>query len=118
MRAASREARDKKERMKAATKETVLSWLVNAVKAIEEKPAMVHYSFLVCGISNKLDGSENDLIRKDIPIERKDDSASASGSSGLSLDQVFADSDDEDEFDGFDAGDIPEIAASLDELVD
>ena len=118
MRAASREARDKKERMKAATKETVLSWLVNAVKAIEEKPAMVHYSFLVCGISNKLDGSENDLIRKDILIERKDDSASASGSSGLSLDQVFADSDDEDEFDGFDAGDIPEIAASLDELVD
>ena len=77
MRVASREAREKGERVKAATKETVLGWLASAVRSIEEKPTMVMYSFLVCGISNKLDDSQNDLICQDIPIERKDASDSS-----------------------------------------
>ena len=56
---------------------------------------MVAYSFLVCGISNALDGSQNQFIRKDIPIEHKDVSENC-------------ESDDE-EFEGFDAEDIPEF---------
>ena len=104
MRVASRAAREKSERVKAATKEEVVGWLASAVATLQEKPGMVAYSFLVCGISNALDGSQNEFIRKDIPIEHKDASENC-------------DSDDE-EFEGFDAEDIPEIAASLDDLLD
>ena len=99
IREASKTARETGDRVKSATKETVVSWLASAVDSLVEKPDMVRKSFKVCGISNNLNGSEDGEIRSDPPVPAND----------------FLDSDDEDfEFEGFEASDLPEYVGQLD----
>ena len=56
--------RENGEHVKTASKEQVVSWLLSAVNSIQDKPEMIMYSFLVCRISNPLDGSKDNFIRK------------------------------------------------------
>ena len=100
IREASKTARDAGERVKSATKETVVNWLVSAVNSLIEKPDMVRKSFKVCGISNNLNGSEDSEIRCEppVPVPASD----------------ILDSDDEDfEFEGFEASELPEYVEEL-----
>ena len=70
MREAAKTTIENVERIKTASKEQVVSWLLSAVISIQNKPEMIMYSFLMCGISNPLDGSEDNFIRKDIPRQQ------------------------------------------------
>ena len=51
------------ERIKTPTKDQIIGWVVQSNNGLGSNAAMVKKSFLVCGISNKMDGSENPLIR-------------------------------------------------------
>ena len=51
------------DRIKTPSKQQVLDWVVQSNTTLNSNSAMVSKSFLVCGISNKLDGSQNNLIR-------------------------------------------------------
>ena len=53
----------------APTKNDVVEWIVRAHALLDSQPQCVAKSFKVCGISNKLDGSENALIHcaKELP---------------------------------------------------
>lgn len=92
----SKVARDAGERLKAATKEEVFSWIKSAVNSLKEKPDLVRKSFKVCGISNNINGSEDNLVHSDDSVP-------------------FLDSNDEEEFDGFD---VEDLATALDKLND
>ena len=48
--------------MKTASKQQVLDWIVQSNKDLDPKEELIQKSFLVCGISNALDGSENNLV--------------------------------------------------------
>ena len=50
-----------RERIKTASKQQVLDWIVQSNKDLDSKE-LIQKSFLVCGISNALDGSENNLV--------------------------------------------------------
>jgi len=78
----------KGERIKAATKDVIVAWLVAATSYIAGKPDLVKRSFKACGISHALGGYENNLVRVD--------PESATG-----------DSDDEEEQAGYDDDDVP-----------
>lgn len=101
MRDSAKEARDAGAKVKAATKETVVSWLETAVDSITDNPRMIVKSFKVCGISNSLSGNESDLVRND----------------SIVMDTVhnpaYPESDDEEEFEGFSSDDLQ---AALDHL--
>lgn len=79
-------------RQKKPSEELILSWIAGAWQDISEE--MIESSFLKCGITNNLDGSEDDLV-----YEAEDDCSSE-------LDDSFArelfQSDSESEFEGFD----------------
>lgn len=49
--------------LKAATKEQVVAWVKQGMEYLTDHPGMIKKAFLVCGLSNKMDGSENHLIR-------------------------------------------------------
>ena len=51
------------------TKQSVVEWVIEANDYLASNAAMVSKSFKVCGISNALDGTENDLIHcaKELP---------------------------------------------------
>ena len=51
------------------TKDDVVYWIVRAHALLDSQPQCVTKSFKVCGISNHLDGSENDLVHcsKELP---------------------------------------------------
>ena len=51
------------ERFKTASKQQVLDWVVQSNKDLDSKKELIRKSFLVCGISNALDGSQNHFIR-------------------------------------------------------
>lgn len=51
--------------VKPASKQTLINWVETAWRKLKEKPDMVAKSFVVTGITPKVDGSENDLIRND-----------------------------------------------------
>ena len=57
------------ERIKPASKQQVIDWIVQANKLLDAKKEVIQKSFLVCGISNALDGSQNSLIHcaKELP---------------------------------------------------
>ena len=57
------------ERLKLASKQQVVDWVVQSNKLLDSKKEIVWKSFLVCGISNALDGSKNHFIRcaKELP---------------------------------------------------
>ena len=48
--------------IKTATKQQVLDCVVQSSKDLDSKRELVQKSFLVCGISNAMDGSENHFI--------------------------------------------------------
>ena len=79
-------------RQKKPSEELILSWIAGAWQDISKE--MIESSFLKCGITNSLDGSEDDLV-----YEADDDCNSE-------LDDSFArelfQSDSESEFEGFD----------------
>ena len=60
---------DPGERPKTASKQQVVEWVVDSNKLLDSKREMVAKSFLVCGISIALDGSQNNMIRcaKELP---------------------------------------------------
>lgn len=60
-------------RIKTASKQIVLDWVINAMDTLKEKRAMIVKSFKVCGISVNLSGSENALIRNDNELNTMDD---------------------------------------------
>ena len=45
--------------VKAASKQSIVDWVESAWKKIEQHPTMVAKSFLVTGIAQELDGSED-----------------------------------------------------------
>ena len=60
---------DPGERLKTASKQQVVEWAEDSNKLLDSKRKMVARSFLVCGISNALNGSRNNMIRcaKELP---------------------------------------------------
>ena len=81
-------------RQKKPSEELILSWIAGAWQDISKE--MIESSFLKCGITNSLDGSEDDLV-----YEANDDC-------NRELNDSFArelfQSDSESEFEGFDIG--------------
>ena len=71
--------------------ELICSWISEAWHEIPRE--MIVASFLKCGITNNLDGSEDDLV-----YEPSEDSAAELGDSAIS--ELF-ESDSESEFEGF-----------------
>ena len=57
------------ERLQPPSKQQVVNWVVAANQHIGGNPVMIKKSFLVCGVSNALDGSQNHIIRcaKELP---------------------------------------------------
>ncbi len=49
--------------VKPASKQSIIDWVASAWKKIEQQPDMVAKSFVVTGIAQDLDGSENGSIR-------------------------------------------------------
>ena len=49
-------------RLKSTLKQQVVDWMVQSNKLLDKKKEIIHKSFLVCGISNALDGSQNNFI--------------------------------------------------------
>lgn len=45
-----------------ASKNEIAKWVIEANRCLGSQPDMIRKSFLVCGISNNLDGSVNDYI--------------------------------------------------------
>ena len=52
--------------IKPASKQTIIDWVESAWNKIDDQPAMVAKSFAVTGISQCLDGSEDDNITNSI----------------------------------------------------
>ena len=50
------------ERLKSPSKQQVFDWVVTTNQYIGRNPAMIKKSFLVCGVSNAFDGSQNHII--------------------------------------------------------
>ena len=57
------------EKIKPASKQQVIDWVVQSNNLLDNNKDMIRKSFLVCGISNALVGSENHMIRcaKELP---------------------------------------------------
>ncbi len=79
--------------LKQRTRQDVINWASVAWSDIPEK--IIIKSFLRCGISNKLDGSEDDQIREDIP---KDTGSDSEDEEEASEDEEDGDTDDLDPF--------------------
>ena len=58
--------------IKPATKQQIVEWVVQSSDTLGSKEEVIKKSFLVCGISNALDGTQNNLIRcsKELPDMR------------------------------------------------
>src|SRR6218665_1265677 len=87
----------------------VVSWAKQAWDSIPED--MVRKSFLKCGISNAMDGSEDDALYEDVDhstprseTDELDDNDNYTTDAELTpeqIDELFNESDDGEEFDGF-----------------
>ena len=96
------------ERLKTPTKQQVVNWVVAANQHIGGNTAMIKKSFLVCGISNAFDGSQNHIIRcaKELPTM----------SVAYSSDMRSTDTSDKDPFESSDPeGDQNETNTSTEE---
>jgi len=83
--------------LRQPSRQQVINWVSQAWRDIPED--VIRRSFLRCGISNALDGTEDDLCRDEIPHPDEDDEVQAERV-GL----LFDDDDDDDsdiDFDGF-----------------
>ncbi len=56
-------------KLKTPSKQICAQWIKDGLEYFKEKEAMVKKSFLICGITNDLDGSENSFINcaKELP---------------------------------------------------
>ena len=63
------EANPNLQKLTTASKETCCHWIKAGQEYLAESKEMIKKSFLVCGLTNALDGSQNDLIRcaKELP---------------------------------------------------
>ena len=85
--------------LRQPTRQNLLNWISRAWESIDEE--IIIRAFLYCGISNKLDGSEDDLASDKIPSLDEDNL----GEEHLNL--LFDDDDNSDlDFDGFDEHDL------------
>lgn len=100
-----REEAEPAERLKAADKATVLSWIVKATFSLQEKKEIIRKSFKVCGITNSMNGSENSMIRCDSML--------CPDSQACDVLTASYDSDDEEEFEGFSTSDLEEAMLNL-----
>lgn len=88
--------------VKPASKQSIVDWVASAWKNIEQHPTMVAKSFLVTGIAQELDGSEDSSVRhEDLQKEIGD---------GLNANSETADSDS-----GEESEEESDSEASLDE---
>ena len=104
--------------LKRAPLSTVVEWVKEAWEAIPEK--MIKKSFLKCCISNKMDGSEDDVLWNDTETDTEENEDTAMETDTEEVDddiarwdedniqyteedwnELFGDSDDESDFDGF-----------------
>ena len=91
-------AKTKKGNLKQPIRQDAMKWVSRAWDSI--KPETLTHSFLVCGISNALDGSEDDLVSDDLPsveIEEEPDEADEQSESSDGEDEEV----DVDEVDPF-----------------
>lgn len=49
--------------LKPANKEKIVAWVEQGMEYLKEHPDMIKKAFLIFGLSNKVDGSENHFIR-------------------------------------------------------
>ena len=89
--------------LRQPSRQQVLTWVSQAWRDIPED--MIRRSFLRCGISNALDGSQDDECRDEIPHfneqeELEDDAA------GILFEDEGDDADDDIDFEGFEDEEI------------
>ena len=79
--------------LKQPTRQDAINWVSEAWKSIKVE-TLVH-SFLVCGLSNALDGSQDDLVSSDVPAVNADEIEAAEEEENVEIDG------DADELDPF-----------------
>ena len=93
--------------VKAPSLTIVTSWVIDASRGLPEQ--MVARSFKKCGISNSIDGTEDDILWEEDANPEQESENGDSEDEDLYDDQLteeqwrslFGESDDEDEFEGF-----------------
>ena len=83
--------------LKQPTRQDIMNWVSKAWYSIKQETLV--RSFLVCGISNALDGSEDDFTSDDVPftgVESDDGECSDDDSDVGELGDPFSDDSDSD----------------------
>ena len=81
------------DRIQAPSKQIVLDWVVSGWRKLKNEKEMIKHSFLACGISNNLDGSDDLFFRNDTHLYKVSEH----------LQCLFDDTSlDEEPFEGFD----------------
>ena len=76
--------------LKQPTRQDAINWVSKAWDSIKQET--ISNSFLICGISNALDGSEDDHVSDDLPVIELD-----SGTMGEESEEDEAEDSDADE---------------------
>lgn len=79
--------------LKQPTRQDAINWVSEAWRSIKED-TLIH-SFLVCGLSNALDGSQDDLVSSDMPAVNADEIEPAEEEEDV---EIEGDADDLDPF--------------------
>ena len=79
--------------LKQPTRQDAINWVSEAWRSI--KVETVVHSFLVCGLSNALDGSQDDLVSSDVPAVNADEIEPAEEEEDV---EIEGDADDLDPF--------------------
>lgn len=90
-------AKTKKGNLKQPTHQDMINWVSKAWDSI--KLETLTCSFLVCGISDALDGTQDDLVSDDLPsveMETEEESESSSDEEDGDVDEVDPFSEDSD----------------------
>ncbi len=88
---------------RAASHEMVVSWVADAWQEIPTD--MIKQSFLKCGISNAMDGTQDAALYEDLLARRPDLDSSEESDSDIPIPpNLFEESDTDTEFDGFRKG--------------
>ena len=66
----ARKAGDMAAKVKPASKQQLVDWIVAAVGKLREKPELIQKSFVVTGITPALNGADDHLVRKDDQCEQ------------------------------------------------
>ena len=81
------------QKIKSPTPQDIVNWVQTAYQELKERPALIQKSFLICGISNSLDGTEDHLIHN--PTEQEEQIPE------VDVDELFGEEEEDFEFDGF-----------------